>query len=306
MMRLRRLAFLPIAALVLAACQQGSTDIESLDDLAGETVCVGEATTYLFWIDGTLSLPESAGEIAEPPEGIEATTLPTDIDCAEAWQSGRTDEFTGWLTALPTAQGAINEGYPVKLVGDPVFYEPLAVAFDKAVEDNDSLVAAVDAILGQMHADGTLSELSDTWYEGIDYTVQEGQEPPEAAEGDTCESDGIDGHLAQVCEAGLIVVSTDPAYPPQSFLDESGEYVGFDIDVAREIATRLGVDVEFTDPTFDAVVAGNWSDRWDMSVGSVTVTEERAEVLDFTQPYYFTPAQMTAFDPEAEGADASE
>ena len=108
MMRLRRLAFLPIAALVLAACQQGSTNIESLDDLAGETVCVGEATTYLFWIDGTLSLPESAGEIAEPPEGIESTTLPTDIDCAEAWQSGRTDEFTGWLTALPTAQGAIN------------------------------------------------------------------------------------------------------------------------------------------------------------------------------------------------------
>jgi ABC-type amino acid transport substrate-binding protein len=306
MMRLRRLAVLPIAALVLAACQQGSTDIESLDDLAGETVCVGEATTYLFWIDGTLSLPESAGEIAEPPEGIEATTLPTDIDCAEAWQSGRTDEFTGWLTALPTAQGAINEGYPVKLVGDPVFYEPLAVAFDKAVEENDSLVAAVDAIVGQMHADGTLSGLSDTWYEGIDYTVQEGQEPPEPAEGDTCESEGIDGHLAQVCEAGVIIVSTDPAYPPQSFLNEAGEYEGFDIDVAREIATRLGVEVEFTDPTFDAVVAGNWSSRWDMSVGSVTVTEDRTEVLDFTQPYYYTPAQMTAFDPDAEGADASE
>ena len=62
---------------------------------------------------------------------------------------------------------------------------------------------------------------------------------------------------------------------------------------------RLGVEVEFTDPTFDAVVAGNWSGRWDMSVGSVTVTEDRLEVLDFTQPYYFTPAQMAAFDAEA-------
>jgi ABC-type amino acid transport substrate-binding protein len=303
---MRRLAILPLAALVLAACQQGSSNIESLEDLSGETVCVGEATTYLFWIEGTLSLPESAGEITEPPADITATTLPTDVDCAEAWRSGRTDEFAGWLTALPTAQGAIDEGYPVKLVGDPVFYEPLAVAFDKAVEDNDSLVAAVDAIVGQMHADGTLSELSDTWYEGLDYTVQEGQEPPEAPEGDTCESDGIDGLLAQVCEAGVIVVSTDPAYPPQSFLNDEGEYEGFDIDVAREIATRLGVDVEFTDPTFDAVVAGNWSGRWDMSVGSVTVTEERTEVLDFTQPYYYTPAQMAAFDPEAEGAEASE
>ena len=300
MNKFRRIAVLPVAMLVLAACQQGSTDIESLDDLAGQTVCVGEATTYLFWIEGTLNLPEAAGDIAPVPEGMKSTTLPTDIDCAEAWKAGRTGEFQGWLTALPTAQGAIDEGYPVKLVGEPVFYEPLAVAFDKAVEDNDSLVAAVDAIVGQMHADGTLTSLSEQWYGGTDLTVQEGQEPGEAGEAPSCDSGEPDGHFAAVCEAGVIVVSTDPAYPPQSFLnEETGDYEGFDIDVAREIATRLGVDVEFTDPTFDAVVAGGWNGRWDMSVGSVTVTEERTAVLDFTQPYYFTPAQMAAFDAEA-------
>lgn len=306
MTRFRRLALLPIAGLVLAACQQGGTEVDSLEDLAGETVCVGEATTYLLWIEGTLTLPESAGETADVPEGMQATTLPTDIDCAEAWRAGRTDEFAGWLTALPTAQGAIDEGYPVKLVGDPVFYEPLAVAFDKAVEDNDSLVEAVDAIIGQMHADGTLTSLSETWYDGTDLTRQEGQEAPEEPEITTCDSDGLEGHLQRVCDAGTLVVSTDPAYPPQSFLNDQGEYEGFDIDVAREIAERLGVEVEFTDPSFDAVVAGNWSDRWDVSVGSVTITEERMEVLDFTQPYYFTPAQMTAFDPEAEAASPTE
>lgn len=306
MTHLRRLALLPIAALVLGACQQGGANIESLDDLAGETVCVGEATTYLLWIEGTLTLPESAGEMADVPEGMQATTLPTDIDCAEAWRAGRTDEFAGWLTALPTAQGAIDEGYPVKLVGDPVFYEPLAVAFDKSVEDNDSLVSAVDAIIGQMHADGTLTMLSEQWYEGTDLTTQEGQEPPAAEEPTTCDSGDVDGHLAEVCEAGAIVVSTDPAYPPQSFLNDQGDYEGFDIDVAREIAERLGVEVEFTDPSFDAVVAGNWSGRWDVSVGSVTVTEERMEVLDFTQPYYFTPAQMAAFDAEAGEASPNE
>jgi len=298
----RRLAVLPVAMLVLAACQgDGGGNFESVEDLAGQTVCVGESTTYLFWIDGTLSLPEGSGEIAEVPEGLEATTLPTDIDCAEAWRSGRTDEFQGWLTALPTAQGAIDEDYPVRLVGEPVFYEPLAVAFDASVEDNDSLVAAVDQIVGDMHADGTLSDLSDQWYEGIDYSVAEGQEPGEpSGAGPACEGE-TDGHLAAVCEAGVIVVSTDPAYPPQSFLnEETGEYEGFDIDVAREIGTRLGVDVEFTDPTFDAVVAGNWGGRWDMSVGSVTVTTERMEVLDFTQAYYYTPAQLSVFDDSEE------
>ena len=301
MNRFRRLAVLPVAMLVLAACQgDGGGNFESVEDLAGQTVCVGESTTYLFWIDGTLSLPEGSGEIAEVPEGMEATTLPTDIDCAEAWRSGRTDEFQGWLTALPTAQGAIDEDYPVRLLGDPVFYEPLAVAFDGSVEDNDSLVAAVDQIVGDMHADGTLSDLSDEWYDGIDYSVAEGQEPGEpSGAGPACEGE-TDGHLAAVCEAGVIVVSTDPAYPPQSFLnEETGEYEGFDIDVAREIGTRLGVDVEFTDPTFDAVVAGNWGGRWDMSVGSVTVTTERMEVLDFTQAYYYTPAQLSVFDDSA-------
>lgn len=150
-----------------------SSDYATLDDLAGQIVCVGEATTYLFWIDGTLSLPAEAGEIASLPEGMTATTLPTDIDCAEAWRSGR-EEFQGWLTALPTAQGAIDSGdYPIKLVGDPVFFEPLAVAFDKAVDDNDSFVAEVDRIVGEMHDDGTLTDLSETWYEGLDYTTQE-------------------------------------------------------------------------------------------------------------------------------------
>lgn len=147
------------------------SDIASVEELAGQVVCVGESTTYLFWIEGTLSLPPEAGDIAEVPEGMTATSLPTDIDCAEAWRSGRTD-FQGWLTALPTAQGAIDENYPVKLVGDPVFYEPLAVAFDLAVEDGDSLVQRVDEIIGEMHADGTLTELSERWYGGQDLTKQ--------------------------------------------------------------------------------------------------------------------------------------
>jgi polar amino acid transport system substrate-binding protein len=102
-----------------------------------------------------------------------ATSLPTDIDCAEAWRGGR-EEFSGWLTALPTGQGAIDSGdYAIRAVGDPVFYEPLGVAFDKAVEDNDSLVAAVDAIIAEMHEDGTLTSMSEEWYDGLDYTTQE-------------------------------------------------------------------------------------------------------------------------------------
>jgi len=103
--------------------------------------------------------------------------------------------------------------------------------------------------------------------------------------------------LAQVCSDGVINVSTDPAYPPQSSLDpETGEYVGFDIDVATEIADRLGVSIEWQTPKWEAITAGNWQGRWDMSVGSMTVTAERTEVLDFTPAYYFTPASIAVPD----------
>jgi polar amino acid transport system substrate-binding protein len=97
--------------------------------------------------------------------------------------------------------------------------------------------------------------------------------------------------LARIMDDGVIRVSTDPAYPPQSYLNEdTGEYEGFDIDVATEIANRLGVKIEWTAPSWDLIIAGSWNDRWDMSVGSMTVTPERAQVLDFTPAYYYTPA----------------
>jgi polar amino acid transport system substrate-binding protein len=99
--------------------------------------------------------------------------------------------------------------------------------------------------------------------------------------------------LSEICAAGVIRVSTDPAYPPQSELNqETGEFEGFDIDVATEIATRLGVEVQWEEPSWELITAGGWNDRWDMSVGSMTVTTERAQVLDFSPAYYFTPASV--------------
>jgi polar amino acid transport system substrate-binding protein len=97
--------------------------------------------------------------------------------------------------------------------------------------------------------------------------------------------------LAEICERGTITVSTDPAYPPQSSLDpKSGDYEGFDIDVATEIAKRLGVDIAWETPSWDVITAGSWNNRWQLSVGSMTPTNDRQHVLDFTQPYYYTPA----------------
>lgn len=98
--------------------------------------------------------------------------------------------------------------------------------------------------------------------------------------------------LERVMSKKVMVMSTDPEYPPQSSLDANNQFVGFDIDVGREIARRLGVEIQFVTPGWDVITAGRWNGRWDVSVGSMTPTKERREVLDFPAIYYYTPASL--------------
>jgi polar amino acid transport system substrate-binding protein len=115
-----------------------------------------------------------------------------------------------------------------------------------------------------------------------------------------------DDLLGAIKQRGYLVVSTDPNYEPQSFLNTEGarpadskcpsdllttaEMQGFDIDVAIAIGDGLGVETCFATPSWDTITAGSWADKWDISVGSMTVTTARQEVLDFSVPYYYTPA----------------
>jgi polar amino acid transport system substrate-binding protein len=109
--------------------------------------------------------------------------------------------------------------------------------------------------------------------------------------------------LDRVTSQGKMVMSTDPEYPPQSSLNDQNEFEGFDIDVGREIARRLGVEIEFITPGWDVLTAGNWAGRWDVSVGSMTPTEARREVLDFPAIYYYTPAALAV---HADNTDINE
>lgn len=124
-----------------------------------------------------------------------------------------------------------------------------------------------------------------------------------------------DNLLDDIKNRGYILVSTDPNYEPQSFLNTEGkrladtkcpsdalttaEMQGFDVDVAKAIGTGLGVETCFATPNWDAITAGNWADKWDISVGSMTITTDRQQVLDFSVPYYYTPAVV------AVGVDSS-
>ena len=115
--------------------------------------------------------------------------------------------------------------------------------------------------------------------------VQDPIEEPSDTSGDLLET---------VQENGVLRISTDANYEPQSFRDPDGSWVGFDIDVGTEIATRLGVEPEFQHQDWDIITAGSWAERWDISVGSMTITTDRKDLFSFTQPYYYTPAYLAA------------
>jgi polar amino acid transport system substrate-binding protein len=98
--------------------------------------------------------------------------------------------------------------------------------------------------------------------------------------------------LDDVKRRGVLVVSTDADYKPQSFREADGSWVGFDIDVASEVARRLGVKPQFLTGQWNAITAGSWKGRWDVNVDSMAITKQRTRVLWFTEPYYYTPASF--------------
>lgn len=143
--------------------------ITSMDQLAGQSLCVGTATTYETWLSGgDLGLPASS-IYAQPPANVKVVALETDQECAQAIAAGRKD-FVGYVTSKTVVDANIAAGMPVMQLGSPVYSEDLAAAFDKASSlDPASLIAEVNKIITAMHENGTLSQLSIQWF-GVDLT----------------------------------------------------------------------------------------------------------------------------------------
>ncbi len=84
-----------------------------------------------------------------------------------------------------------------------------------------------------------------------------------------------------------VTVATDTGFVPFEFIDtRTGELVGFDIDLIRAIADRAGFEIRIVTLDFDGIVAGVQSGRFDIGIAGMTITEARAETIDFSDPYY--------------------
>ncbi|MEI3605351.1 transporter substrate-binding domain-containing protein [Pseudogracilibacillus sp. SE30717A] len=101
------------------------------------------------------------------------------------------------------------------------------------------------------------------------------------------ESATDDGAEAEKTDGKVYTVATDNAYVPFEYLDEeSGDLVGFDIDLITALAEEAGIEIEIETLEFAGIVAGLGSGKFDIGIAGMTITEERKENIDFTQPYY--------------------
>jgi cystine transport system substrate-binding protein len=96
-----------------------------------------------------------------------------------------------------------------------------------------------------------------------------------------------DDQLAQIKKNGKIVFAMEGTWAPWTYHDESGELVGFDTEVGKLIAAKLGVEAEFVEGEWDGLFAGLDVGRYDAVINGVEITDERAEKYDFTEPYAY-------------------
>jgi polar amino acid transport system substrate-binding protein len=156
------------------AVHKDNTSITSASDLDGKTIGVCGACTYdLYLQDKLVIAQDETGKgvkipsVVTDPKIVKSDTDSTSLQALALGDGARLDAV---ISAQPTVQAAIDAGAPIKIVGKPLYYEPLSVAIDKSSQlDPASLVAKISEIVDEMHADGTLSKLSEKWY-GADLT----------------------------------------------------------------------------------------------------------------------------------------
>jgi polar amino acid transport system substrate-binding protein len=101
-----------------------------------------------------------------------------------------------------------------------------------------------------------------------------------------------DDSFARIKKAGSISFAMSCGYPPFSFYNDTNQVVGFDVDVSKEVAKRLGVQAKIIITDWSDIINGLRSESYDAILGSMSVTEERAAAVGFSIPYYYSRSRV--------------
>lgn len=265
-----------LMAFVFSACGESAStgvknsEIQKPEDLEGKKVGVQINTTA----------HESANEFLE--------TIKFELKPYDQIIMPFTDLKAGRLDAIivdeVVAQYYVNlEPQSYKVAGARLTNEPIGICFKK---ENTAMRDKVDDLIIEMRKDGALKAISEEWF-GEDLTTN------------------VDGAVTEVTNKGsfpsdkkVLKVGVDDVYPPMEFKDEKNNTVGFDVDLAKEIGKRLGMEVEIVSTAWDGIFTSLNTDKFDCIISSVSINEDRQKNFAMTGPY-IANAQVIIVAPES-------
>lgn len=249
-------------ALCATACSGGETKkIESPADFEGTKISVQTATTA----------HDSLQEMQE--QGVNVEILPYEkvTQCFDDLELGRCDAV--YVDSVVAAYYLTGEEDKFQSVWRSEEGEPMGICLKKG---NTGMLELVESAIDMLYYNGKMGEIA-TKHFGSDVT--EGVRT-------VTEEPTLDLSKLSTVEDGKLIIGFEAGYPPMEYTDDSGlEFIGFDVDLAKELGSMFGLEVEFVNTTFDGIFAGLDKGQYDMIIAAVSITPERQEAYEMTEPY---------------------
>ena len=244
---------------LLAAC--GGTSTEPADEGAAD-----ETTEALVYAVET----GSAGEAAALEQGWEINSVDTQAKALMEVAAGTSDAA---IIDLLMAGAMIGEdtSYPDMVLGDELTTEE----YGAGCRQGSDLAAYINWGMAEAYADGTMGEIAATY--GVDAALleQAPMDEPEIA---------ADGDVAYIQDKGVLIVGiTD--FEPMDYKDDNGEWIGFDADMAKLVAEKLGVEIQFVEIDWDSKIMELDSKSIDVVWNGMTLTDEVLNAMECTNAY---------------------
>lgn len=249
-------------ALCATACSGGETKkIESPADFEGAKISVQTATTA----------HDSLQEMQE--QGVNVEILPYEkvTQCFDDLELGRCDAV--YVDSVVAAYYLTGEEDKFQSVWRSEEGESMGICLKKG---NTGMLELVESAIDMLYYNGKMGEIA-TKHFGSDVT--EGVRT-------VTEEPTLDLSKLSTVEDGKLIIGFEAGYPPMEYTDDSGlEFIGFDVDLAKELGSMFGLEVEFVNTTFDGIFAGLDKGQYDMIIAAVSITPERQEAYEMTEPY---------------------
>lgn len=192
--------------------------------------------------------------------------------CASLSACGKTNDATE-TTAASGSDNKTTEKYTV--LSEDFGAENYAIGFRRG---DDALAKKVSDILAEMTADGKAGEIAKKWF-GSDVMLRDPEYPRELNE------EKGDASLQYILDKGELILGLDETFPPMGYRDANGDIIGFDIDLATEVCSRLGVKLKLQPINWDSKEMELNGKTIDCIWNGMSITDERISGMDLSTPY---------------------